>query len=299
MIAVTRLVSPGAGCATTDALTTPYALIKFPAQDGTSAQFFKQDRDERLRSQPVCGPCTCPVGSDCDPATGKWLPARFGAGGSRGRLSRVGQVRGRSERQLRSGPRGRGFRGICACPQNVACDANSKFNGSPSVCACVPVKPPVCRPVCEIHCPNGVVRDANGCQTCKCNPPPRIRAPTVMCAPGTYCDAGKCVSNGPSCGGIAGIRAGAQKSVRIRATAAIRPRVGPIAGGSARARPERGELPGDSKFDGSPSVCACVPIKPPVCGPVCNIACQYGNVLDANGCPTCACNPPPTDSARR
>jgi hypothetical protein len=30
------------------------------------------------------------------------------------------------------------------------------------------------------------------------------------------------------------------------------------------------------------------------CGPVCQIYCQYGNVLDANGCPTCACNPAPS-----
>ena len=28
-----------------------------------------------------------------------------------------------------------------------------------------------------------------------------------------------------------------------------------------------------------------------ICGPVCEIFCEYGNVLDANGCPTCACNP--------
>jgi hypothetical protein len=34
---------------------------------------------------------------------------------------------------------------------------------------------------------------------------------------------------------------------------------------------------------------------PPVCPPVCKIACENGNVLDANGCPTCACNPPPAD----
>ncbi len=29
------------------------------------------------------------------------------------------------------------------------------------------------------------------------------------------------------------------------------------------------------------------------CGPVCKIFCQYGNVNDAQGCPTCACNPGP------
>jgi hypothetical protein len=27
---------------------------------------------------------------------------------------------------------------------------------------------------------------------------------------------------------------------------------------------------------------------------VCDIFCQYGNVLDAAGCPTCRCNPAPT-----
>jgi hypothetical protein len=36
-----------------------------------------------------------------------------------------------------------------------------------------------------------------------------------------------------------------------------------------------------------------------VCGPVCNVYCSYGNVLDANGCPTCACNVQPTSCALR
>ena len=31
-----------------------------------------------------------------------------------------------------------------------------------------------------------------------------------------------------------------------------------------------------------------------LCGPICDIYCQFGNVLDSNGCPTCSCNPPPT-----
>jgi hypothetical protein len=29
------------------------------------------------------------------------------------------------------------------------------------------------------------------------------------------------------------------------------------------------------------------------CGPVCDNVCAYGRVLDANGCPTCACAPDP------
>jgi len=31
-----------------------------------------------------------------------------------------------------------------------------------------------------------------------------------------------------------------------------------------------------------------------ICGPVCDIYCPYGNVLDDKGCPTCKCNPGPT-----
>jgi hypothetical protein len=40
------------------------------------------------------------------------------------------------------------------------------------------------------------------------------------------------------------------------------------------------------------ATCACNP-PPPVCGPVCDIYCEFGNVIDENGCETCACNPPP------
>ena len=45
-------------------------------------------------------------------------------------------------------------------------------------------------------------------------------------------------------------------------------------------------------FDRSVKVCACVP-APVMCGPVCDIYCEFGNVPDAQGCPTCACNKAP------
>jgi hypothetical protein len=35
------------------------------------------------------------------------------------------------------------------------------------------------------------------------------------------------------------------------------------------------------------------PDGPTTCGPVCAIYCPYGYVLDARGCPTCTCKPPP------
>ena len=35
------------------------------------------------------------------------------------------------------------------------------------------------------------------------------------------------------------------------------------------------------------------------CGPVCAIACEFGNVLDASGCPTCSCNPGPKECSAK
>ncbi len=34
-----------------------------------------------------------------------------------------------------------------------------------------------------------------------------------------------------------------------------------------------------------------------MCGPVCDIFCEFGNVADDNGCPTCSCNPGPVCDA--
>ncbi|HJX65264.1 MAG TPA: hypothetical protein VJ860_15085 [Polyangia bacterium] len=48
-----------------------------------------------------------------------------------------------------------------------------------------------------------------------------------------------------------------------------------------------------SKPDGNGTVDGAADAGAVVCGPVCEIYCPYGNVLDANGCPTCSCNPPP------
>ncbi|HXJ19281.1 MAG TPA: hypothetical protein VMT03_03540 [Polyangia bacterium] len=152
--------------------------------------------------------------------------------------------------------------------------------------------------------------------TNSCNPqPPADPCASVMCTGGTHCDSGKCIPDGTSCGGLAGTPCpGTGKC-------ADDPYDGcdPAAGGA--------DCPGICQcvqtlacksgyvFNADPSVCACVPAPPdpcanvkcasgtqcqsgkcvPVCGPVCDIYCAYGNVPDANGCPTCMCKPAPTD----
>jgi len=226
LIAITQLIAPGAGCVSVQAVGTPHALIKFPAQAGTTAQFFRQDGTRDCGPQ-LCAAVQCPAGSDCDPATGK-------------------------------------------------CHA-------------------ACPPVCEIFCDNGNVLDANGCATCKCNPPPTDPCATVKCAAGTHCDSGKCLADGVTCGGIAGKPCPGVGKCVDNPNDSCDPQTGGADCGGICTCVQNVACTADSKFDSSPSVCACVPIKPPVCGPVCQIYCEYGNVLDANGCPTCKCNPAPID----
>jgi hypothetical protein len=295
LIAITQLESPAANCATADVLTTPYALIKFPAQGDATAQFYKQDGSGNCGPN-LCAAVTCPAGSDCDPTTGKCTPGSVRCGGiGGGGCPGIGKCVDDPNDSCDPTRGGADCGGICACVQSVACAVNSKFDSSPSVCACVPGKPPVCGPVCDIYCQYGNVADANGCPTCGCNPPPTDPCATVKCASGTHCDAGKCVSDGPACGGIAGLTCpGFGKCVDNPNDSCDPARGGADCAGIC-ACVQNVACDANSNFDSSPSVCACVPVKPPVCPPVCTIACPNGNVLDANGCPTCACNPPPTD----
>jgi hypothetical protein len=47
----------------------------------------------------------------------------------------------------------------------------------------------------------------------------------------------------------------------------------------------------------TPTKDAGVPKDGRTCPPICDIFCEYGNVLDSNGCQTCSCNPPPKADA--
>lgn len=51
-------------------------------------------------------------------------------------------------------------------------------------------------------------------------------------------------------------------------------------------------------FENDAQGCPTCQCKPGLmCGPVCDIFCEFGNVTDANGCPLCKCNPPPTPTS--
>ena len=263
LIAITQLKSPGANCGTTQAFTTPYALIKFPAQPGTSAQFYKQD-DVVDCGAGLCAAVLCATGSDCDPTTGKCVPGPARCGGIAGiACPGLGRCVDDPNDSCDPAAGGADCGGICSCGQNGACDANSKFDSSPSVCACVPVKP-VCGPVCDIYCQYGNVADANGCPTCQCNPDP---CATVKCAGGTHCDSGKCVSDGVSCGGFAGTPCPGIGKCVDNPNDGCDPATGGADCSGICSCIQNVLCVQGSNFDSSPSVCACVPAASGTCPP--------------------------------
>lgn len=214
--------------------------------------------------------------------------------------------------------------GICTCIENVLCVKGSTFDSSPKVCACVsnpPPPPPACGPVCLIYCQYGNVLDSAGCPTCGCNPappppppPPSDPCAAVRCAAGTHCQAiaapcaagtkvcpvqAMCIADAPkvTCGGFAGIACPGSGTCVDDPGDMCDPKAGGADCGGLCQCVQNVACVKGATFDSSPKICACVtptpPPPPPTCGPVCAIACTWGNVKDAKGCPTCACNPPP------
>lgn len=263
LIAITQLVSPGAGCVTTQATTTPYVLIKFPAAAGTSARFFKQDRTQDCDAN-MCAAVQCATGSSCDPATGKCIADSVHCGGISGKAC-PGSGKCVDDPSDSCDPKSGGADcgGICSCVENVLCTVNSKFDSSPSVCACVPTIPPTCPPVCDIYCQYGHVLDANGCQTCSCNPPPSSDpCATVRCASGTHCDAGKCVADAVHCGGLAGTPCPGMGKCVDDPSDGCDPKAGGADCGGICTCVQNVLCTVNNKFDSSPGVCACVPMTP-------------------------------------
>jgi hypothetical protein len=255
LIAVTSLLSPGSLCIEPQIVTTPNVLIKFAAQAGASIEFFKSDVVNDCEPNDPCAAVTCPVGSKCVVA-----PASCAAGvtSCHGPVSCVPQ-----DVQRCGGIAGIQCPGAGTCVDDPSdgCDPNNGGADCGGICQCSGA---------PIMCPIGEVFDFSP-SVCACAP----KAPVVHC------------------GGIAGIQCpGGGRCVDDPSDSCDPNNGGADCGGICQCIETVSCIIGDV-FDSSPGVCACVPKSPPNCPPVCAIYCAYGNVPDANGCPTCACNPPP------
>jgi Antistasin family len=164
----------------------------------------------------------------------------------------------------------------------------------------------MCGPVCLIFCQYGNVTDASGCPTCGCKPPPvcaGIACP-VACQfgyvkdPTTGCNTCACSPDPNTC---ASTDCGAAPIEPVTLVCSVPPGPGPGAPAFAAAGPAGATAPliaipalpyvcqrgADGKCAWQKGGCR-------VCAPVlCKIACPNGFKNGADGCPACACNPPP------
>ncbi|CAK9294382.1 unnamed protein product [Gordionus sp. m RMFG-2023] len=143
------------------------------------------------------------------------------------------------------------------------CEFGNVLNaiGCPT-CQCKPN--PKCGPVCRMYCEFGNVLDVNGCPICQCNPNPNCpRVCRIYCQFGNVMDANGC----PIC------------------------RCNPAPRNLA-------SLPDTSQGGRSgllSNAFTAVDRTAKKCPGVCEMFCLFGNVLDANGCPICDCNPAPNN----
>lgn len=186
----TRLTSPGENCRVTEGLTHPYALatLRRP-RNVTRVRFQTDDVVRDCEVPPTCDGTECPDGQHCQitpvtcitapcPAIPECVPDEIPCGGFAG-FACPDKLTCADDPSDDCDPNNGGADcgGLCRCIENVLCTRGSVFDSSPDVCACVP-------------------------------DPAQDPCAAVRCAAGTHCEAdgggASCVSDGPSCRGIAG-----------------------------------------------------------------------------------------------
>ncbi|HEY0707423.1 MAG TPA: protease complex subunit PrcB family protein [Polyangia bacterium] len=225
LAAVTRLESPGSGCAVTDAITTPHVLIKFAAQTGIfNVDFAHSDVKRNCDGVPTnpCAVTLCPAGTEC--VLNKSLPPQAIC----------------VPQQPTTPPPTNPCAAIL-CPVNSQC-VLTKSNPPQAVCRPTTQPPP-----------------ADPCATVRCRAGFHCEAQQVTCVRAPCNPVGVCVADkGPACGGFAGIKCPGSGSCVDDASDTCDPaKGGADCGGICRCDVRAVCIEGH-KFDESPEVCACV-----------------------------------------
>jgi len=174
----THLSVPGEGCVTTDAETTPYALVKVTPRGRTFNARFQHLRSVDDCPPPVdaCDGFECPAGqhcelqeivcvtTPCDPIAAcvddDGLPAGPFCGGIAG-LPCPGSGMCVDDPSDDCDPElgGADCGGMCTCPVIGLCTDGGVWNGSPEVCACQPAKESPCN---LVDCQPGMTCEVQG-----------------------------------------------------------------------------------------------------------------------------------------
>ncbi len=251
-------MSPGKGCVTTQAFTTPYVLAEIPAQEGAAAHFLRRDVVRDCDAAPSsCAAVLCEVGTRCvelrsDPPQARCVP----------------------EEPVRD---------PCAtvkCASGTHCVAEEVQcvkAPCPPVARCVPNAPPPEDPCALVRCAAGTHCEVKQVQCVKAPCPP-----VAQCVPDVAPVA---------CGGLAALRCPGAGACQDDPTDSCVPGRGADCGGVC-ACTALGKCVEGSVWDSSPAVCGCVPGKtppPPPKGEACGKnTCKAGEFCCNASCGICA-----------
>jgi len=153
-----------------------------------------------------------------------------------------------------------------------------------------------CEPVrCRLFCENGFAHDENGCEVCKCKEEPTIPEHCSVWFDG--CNTCKVGQDGSlACTEMACLK---MEKPYCREYSIPKDCVS-WHDGCNDCMVRGGVKVGCTRMaclvQGTPFCKEYMDDEEPVCGPVCDIFCEHGNVMDEKGCPTCKCKEAPAPS---
>jgi hypothetical protein len=154
----TQLVSPGTGCVVTQAVSKPFALVKFRRPVRIKWLRFTHRDAVRDCEQDPCAGVRCPAGSFCEAVEDRaaCMPSGASCGGIAGFLC-PGSGRCEDDPTDSCDPRtgGADFGGVCVCPSQNSCLPGFFWDNDPEVCTCV-LQPDV-NPCLVTLCPPGTI----------------------------------------------------------------------------------------------------------------------------------------------
>ncbi len=212
----TQLESPGSGCMVTQALTKPFALVKFKLPRGYQGARFTAN--DVVRECPPVNPCTwvkCTAGHHCEleevvcvtapcypvPVCVPDEPSVFCGGIAAFPCPGLGTCVDDPNDGCDTEQGGADCGGLCVCDQSESCKAGYLFDSSPEVCGCV--TDPTLDPCASVRCAAGTeCQVIDGSAACV---PTTSACAATLCPVDTTCQeidgAAQCVSNGSlACG---------------------------------------------------------------------------------------------------
>jgi hypothetical protein len=202
----TQLVSPGEGCITTDALTTPYVLAAFePPARARRVRFHHEDVVRDCNDEDPCAAVRCAAGTICEvqaDGTAACVTSGPFCGGIAGfPCPGAGMCIDDPTDDCDPNMGGADCGGVCVCNALGVCIDGQVWDESPDVCGCVPADGGDVHPCAATLCPVDTTCELQNGEAV-CVPAEQQQCGNVACEAGQVCcnwSCGICTEPGGAC----------------------------------------------------------------------------------------------------